>query len=91
MKEYLKTKEDVLAGVKSEQSGISSAEASSRLEKNGKNKLAEGKKDSLIKRFLSQLADPMIIILIVAAVISAEPQSAVRAKAMPMLSSLWWL
>ena len=71
MKEYLKTKEDVLAGVKSEQSGISSAEASSRLEKNGKNKLAEGKKDSLIKRFLSQLADPMIIILIVAAVISA--------------------
>lgn len=71
MKEYLKTKEDVLAGVKSEQSGISSAEASSRLAKNGKNKLAEGKKDSLIKRFLSQLADPMIIILIVAAVISA--------------------
>lgn len=71
MKEYLKTKEDVLAGVKSEQSGISSAEALSRLEKNGKNKLAEGKKDSLIKRFLSQLADPMIIILIVAAVISA--------------------
>ena len=65
MKEYLKTKEDVLAGVKSEQSGISSAEASSRLEKNGKNKLAEGKKDSLIKRFLSQLADPMIIILII--------------------------
>ena len=71
MKEYLKTKEEVLAGVKSEQSGISSSEASSRLEKNGKNKLAEGKKDSLIKRFLSQLADPMIIILIVAAVISA--------------------
>ncbi|WP_448920999.1 cation-translocating P-type ATPase [Eubacterium sp.] len=71
MKEYLKTKEDVLAGVKSEQSGVSSAEASLRLEKNGKNKLAEGKKDSLIKRFLSQLADPMIIILIVAAVISA--------------------
>lgn len=71
MKEYLKTKDDVLAEVKSEQSGLSSVEASTRLEQNGKNKLAEGKKDSLIKRFLSQLADPMIIILIVAAVISA--------------------
>lgn len=71
MKEYLKTKDDVLAEVKSGQSGLSSAEASTILEQNGKNKLAEGKKDSLIKRFLSQLADPMIIILIVAAVISA--------------------
>lgn len=71
MKEYLKTKDDVLAEVKSGQSGLSSAEASTRLAQNGKNKLAEGKKDSLIKRFLSQLADPMIIILIVAAVISA--------------------
>lgn len=71
MKEYLKTKDDVLAEVKSGRSGLSSVEASTRLEQNGKNKLAEGKKDSLIKRFLSQLADPMIIILIVAAVISA--------------------
>ena len=37
----------------------------------GKNKLAEGKKTPLILRFLSQFADPMIIILIAAAVISA--------------------
>ena len=71
MKEYLKTKDDVLAEVKSGQSGLSSAEASARLEQNGKNKLAEGKKTSIVKRFLTQLADPMIIILIVAAVISA--------------------
>ena len=71
MKEYLEQKEDVLSQVESNENGLTSAQASSRLEKNGKNKLAEGKKDSLIKRFLSQLADPMIIILIVAAVISA--------------------
>lgn len=71
MKEYLKTKDDVLVEVKSGQGGLSSAEASARLEQNGKNKLAEGKKTSIVKRFLSQLADPMIIILIVAAVISA--------------------
>ncbi len=71
MKEYLKSKDDVLSKVKSGYAGLSSVEASSRLEQNGKNKLAEGKKTSIVKRFLSQLADPMIIILIVAAVISA--------------------
>ncbi|MFR5874924.1 MAG: cation-translocating P-type ATPase [Eubacterium sp.] len=71
MKEYLKTVDEVLSANNSDAQGLSSSEADSRLEKNGKNKLAEGKKDSLIKRFLSQLADPMIIILIVAAVVSA--------------------
>lgn len=71
MKEYLQDFKDVLSSVSSSVSGLTSSEASSRLEKNGKNKLAEGKKQSLISRFLSQLADPMIIILIVAAVISA--------------------
>lgn len=71
MKEYLKQKGDVLKEVESATSGLSSQQAATRLEQNGKNKLAEGKKDSLIKRFISQLADPMIIILIVAAVISA--------------------
>ncbi len=71
MKEYLRSYSEVLEENKTSQSGLSSSEALRRLEENGKNKLAEGKKDSLIKRFLSQLADPMIIILIVAAVISA--------------------
>ena len=71
MKEYLRSKEDVLNEVGSNTLGLTFSQANERLEKNGKNKLAEGKKDSLLKRFLSQLADPMIIILIVAAVISA--------------------
>lgn len=71
MKEYLRTFDEVLSENKSSAQGLSSADADARLEKNGKNKLAEAKKDSLIKRFLAQLADPMIIILIVAAVVSA--------------------
>lgn len=71
MKEYLQSKEAVMSEQGVSLSGLTSSDAASRLEKNGKNKLAEGKKTSLIKRFLSQLADPMIIILIVAAVISA--------------------
>ncbi len=71
MKEYLKNCEDVLTEVGSNENGLTSSEAASRLEKNGKNKLAEGKKESLFHKFLKQLADPMIIILIAAAVISA--------------------
>lgn len=71
MKEYLETKEKVMESIGATTDGLTSAKAQEKLEKDGKNKLAEGKKDSLIKRFLSQLADPMIIILIVAAVISA--------------------
>ncbi len=71
MKEYLKQSEEVLSELSVTESGLSSAEAQKRLEQNGKNKLAEGKKESMLHRFLKQLAEPMTIILIVAAAISA--------------------
>ena len=70
MKEYLQSKEDVLNDLQVGENGLSTSEAEARLERNGKNKLAEGKKESLIHRFFKQLAEPMTIILIVAAVIS---------------------
>ncbi len=71
MKHYLNSVEDVFKEVKSSQDGLSAEEAQKRLAENGKNKLEEGKKKSVIRRFLEQFTDPMIIILIVAAVISA--------------------
>ena len=71
MKFYNNSKEDVLSYLGSNENGLSSFEARLRLDKNGKNKLAEGKKESLIKRFFKQLTEPMTIILIVAAAISA--------------------
>ena len=71
MKHYCEEKNAVLEALGSTQKeGLSSQEASKRLEQNGRNKLAEGKKKSLARRFLEQLIDPMIIILIVAAGIS---------------------
>ena len=70
MKEYLSGTEKVLQEQHSGSSGLSSAEASRRLEQYGKNKLKEGKKESLIHKFFMELKDPMIIILIAAAVIS---------------------
>ena len=70
MQYYLKTTEAVMKELDSRQNGLDSREAESRLEKHGRNKLAEAKKDSLFKRFIMQLADPMILVLIVAAAIS---------------------
>lgn len=71
MKFYDNEIKDIITELKSSSEGLSSQEAQKRLEEHGKNKLAEAKKDSLVKRFFLQMADPMIIILIVAAVISA--------------------
>ncbi|MDD6061979.1 MAG: HAD-IC family P-type ATPase, partial [Oscillospiraceae bacterium] len=68
---YCEDQEKVLQEVGSSEQGLSASEAQSRLEKNGKNELKAAKGKSLVRRFLEQLADPMIIILIVAAVISA--------------------
>ncbi|MBO5184647.1 MAG: ATPase, partial [Clostridia bacterium] len=63
--------DDVLQELKTSKDGLTSQEAAKRLEQNGKNKLAEAKKDSLLKRFFAQMKDPMIIILLVAAAVSA--------------------
>lgn len=71
MKEYLSSTDDVLKEVSSNSNGISSKEAEKRLEKNGKNKLEEPKKDGILKKFVKSLADPMIIMLLAAAGISA--------------------
>ena len=71
MKEYLKSVDDVLKDVDSTENGISSKEAEKRLEQNGKNKLKEPKKDGIVKKFIKSLIDPMIIMLLAAAGISA--------------------
>ena len=55
-------------GVTSE--GLSSQQADSLLEKHGKNVLEESKKKSVFQVFLSQFADLMVIILIIAAIVS---------------------
>lgn len=52
-------------------SGISQKEAKERLEKNGYNEIAEGKRDGVAKVFLNQFADLLVIILIICAVLSA--------------------
>ena len=70
MKHYCENINIVLKETKSTADGLSNSEAAQRLEANGKNKLAEAKKASLLTRFVQQLMDPMILILLAAAVIS---------------------
>ncbi|MBE6549506.1 MAG: calcium-translocating P-type ATPase, PMCA-type [Ruminococcaceae bacterium] len=70
MKFYCEDKEVVLQELNSSTEGLSSDEAARRLEQNGKNALAAAKPKSLIRRFFEQLADPMTIILLVAAAVS---------------------
>lgn len=71
MKYYLESRDGVFQQVKSSEEGLTESQAQTRLNTHGKNKLAEGKKDSIFKRFLQQLSEPMTIILILAAIISA--------------------
>ena len=71
MKFYCEDESKVFEQVGSQAEGLTNAEAEERLSANGKNKLAEAKKESMILRFLKQLAEPMTIILLVAAAVSA--------------------
>lgn len=67
---YQMSKEEVLKKIGVTTDGLTSEKAKELLEKNGKNMLQEGKKKSVFQVFLSQFADLLVIILIVAAVIS---------------------
>ena len=71
MKEYLKNTDEVLKDIESTQNGLTSEQAKQRLEKNGLNKLKEPPKDGIVKKFIKALIDPMIIMLLAAAGISA--------------------
>ena len=68
---YLEEKEAVLAEAGSSMEGLSEEEAAARLKRDGPNKLKEGEKESLLKKFLGELKDPMTVVLIIAAVVSA--------------------
>ena len=71
MKPYLEDKENVLKETGSSMEGLTDDEAAKRLSKDGPNKLKEAPKDSLFKKFLGELKDPMTIVLIIAALVSA--------------------
>ena len=72
MKNYYNyDKEKVLSEFETDLKGISVAEAKKRLEKYGANEIQEGEKKSVLKIFLEQYTDFLVIILILAGIVSA--------------------
>ena len=71
MKHYLEEVVTVLKELNTTESGLTSKEAEKRLEKDGKNRLEEKKKDNIFKKILKSISDPMIIMLLVTAAIQA--------------------
>lgn len=70
-KVYLENYKEVLKEFGATEDGLSSTEANERLLKNGKNKLKEEEKQTILQRFFTQLKDPMLVILLMAAFVSA--------------------
>ena len=71
MKPYLETWENILGELGSSADGFSDGKAAEKLREHGPNKLREAKKDGIIKKFFMELKDPMTIVLIGAAIVSA--------------------
>ena len=69
--EYVQSPQELIAELNTSADGLSSAEAAARLEKYGPNKLKDAEKPTLLQRFIEQLKDPMLIILMIAAAVSA--------------------
>ncbi len=70
-KTYTMSTQQVLQNLGVDTNGLTEAQAQERLEKYGPNKLKEGEKPTILQRFLTQLKDPMLIILMIAAAVSA--------------------
>ena len=92
---YSQSVEDVFKEVQSSPSGLSSQEVASRLEKYGANTLQEGKKKSLLEKFVDQFKDFMILVLLVAAVVSMfahsgepDPTDAIIILAVVLLNAI---
>ena len=72
MKEwYQKSQEEALQELECDKSGLNLTQVTERFNKYGKNALEEGRKKSTLEVFLGQFADLLVVILIVAAVVSA--------------------
>ncbi|CUN70073.1 cation-translocating P-type ATPase [Sarcina ventriculi] len=76
---YKKEYKDVISEFKSEKSGLSNAEAKKRLEQNGFNELKGKEGESTLKLILNQFKDPLVIILIIAAIVQIFLKEAVEA------------
>lgn len=67
---YAQPMEDLLRQLRTTETGLTQQQADARRKETGPNKLREAPKPTLWQRFIAQLRDPMLVILLVAAVVS---------------------
>ena len=67
---YAMTQDEIFKRFQVDESGLSTREATKRLNKYGKNELPKKEKDSILKIFLMELVDPIVLLLIVAIIAS---------------------
>ena len=67
---YAQSTDQILEDVQTSTNGLTHAEAKKRLDKNGKNVLAEKKQKSQFVKFLGQFKDILIVVLIISAIVS---------------------
>ena len=68
---WTETKENLFTSYQTDAHGLSGGEAQKRLAQYGENKLIEGKQKSVLRVFAEQFADLLVVILLIAAIISA--------------------
>ena len=69
--EYTRSAEALVRELDTAPTGLTSVQVAERLAKYGPNKLKDAEKPTMLQRFLQQLKDPMLVILMIAAAVSA--------------------
>lgn len=82
---YTMSNDEIFKRFQTNENGLSSREAQRRLEKNGKNELPRKKPDSILKIFITELLDPIVLLLIVAIIASLIVGEAIDAIAIAFI------
>ena len=85
---YAMSMEEIFQKYQTSLEGLTSTEAQKRLEKHGKNELPRKKPDSLLKIFISELLDPIIMLLVVAIFASLSVGEYIDAIAITMIITI---
>ena len=82
---YQMTRDELFTKLKTDENGLTNKEANLRLEKFGNNTLPKKKKDSVLKIFLNEFKNPILILLLVAVIASLIGNEPIEALAIILI------
>jgi len=85
---YSMSIDEIFKKFQTSENGLSSREAEKRIDKNGKNELPRKKPDSVLKIFINELVDPIVLLLIVAIIASLMVGEVIDAVAIVFIISV---